>query len=645
MTQRERGSKSKIRPMTPGIPRAARLRAYVAGAVLTTGLCGLAWRAWALQVDDNEHYRGLAERQHGLTVDIPAPRGDVRDVHGEPLAISADVDSIWANPREIHDVTATAEKLAPILDIDAATLEAKLGTTRKFVWLDRHVDRDVAEAVRKAKLPGIEIAREPKRWYPARALAGSLIGRSDIDGNGVDGIELAMNGHLQGTRGAGHAVRDARGRRAFADGLAQPEPGATVTLTIDRNIQAIAQEAIADMVIKKSAKSGVAVVLDVATSHVLGMATYPTYDPNHPEGVGNGRNRPVTDSYEAGSVMKLFTVAAALDNGSVKPDTGFDTNNGALMIPGRRTPIRDVHPYPYLTVSEIIKHSSNIGSVKIAQRLGKETFYKYLLGFGFGAKTRIELPGEQNGLVRNWTKWRDVEYATMAYGYGITVTPIQIAGALAAFGNDGIYTPPRIVAKVTRDGNVLYQANGEPRRVISSKTAKQLRAMMGAVFEGGKHGGTAGSLVVPGYRSGGKTGTAHKWDPVARKYADRSYLSSFIGLAPIDNPKLAIVVIVDDPAGGDYYGGKVAGPVFAQVASESLRYLGVPGTSLVCPPKVPTKVPPLVTEPKTCTIPSPLPSTKAAAPVVPEPVVEPVMEPVTEPESSAPEIEPAIERR
>jgi len=626
--RRERPSKPKIRPMTPGIPRGARIRAYIAGAVLSVGLCGLGWRAWALQIDDNDHYRALAERQHGTTVDIPAPRGDVRDVHGEPLAISADADSVWANPREIRDVTATAEKLAVLLQTDAATLEAKLGTTRKFVWLDRHVDAGVAAAIKAAKLPGIEIAREPKRWYPARSLAGSLIGRADIDGNGVDGIELAMNGHLQGTRGAGHAVRDARGRRTFADGIERPGPGATVTLTIDRNIQAIAQEAIADSVITHKAKSGVAVVLDVGTGKVLGMATYPTYDPNHPEGVGNGRNRPVTDSFEAGSVMKLFTIAAALDNGTVKPETGFETNNGALMIPGRRTPIRDVHPYPYLTVAEIVKHSSNIGSVKIAQRLGKETFHKYLLGFGFGAKTKIELPGEQSGWVRNWTRWRDVEFATMAYGYGITVTPIQIAGAVAAFGNDGIYTPPRIVDKVVRDGTVLYQANGEPRRVVSSKTAKQLRTMMASVFEGGKLGGTAKNLVVPGYRCGGKTGTAHKWDPVAKKYADHQYLSSFIGLAPIDNPKLAIVVLVDDPAGGDYFGGLVAGPVFAKVASESLRYLGVPGTSLVCPPAIPQKVQPLIVEPKTCTIPSPLPGRPGQPARAPDPEPEPAPEPV-----------------
>jgi cell division protein FtsI (penicillin-binding protein 3) len=601
--------------MTPGIPRAARLRAYLAGAVLSLGLCGVAWRAWALQIDDNDHYRALAMRQHGANVDIPAPRGEIRDVHGEPFAVSADVDSIWANPREIRDVTATADKLASILQTDEATLEGKLGTTRKFVWLDRHVSPDVADAVRRAKLPGIEIAREPKRWYPSRSLGGSLIGRADIDGNGLDGIELAMNAHLTGTRGAGYAVRDARGRRTFADGLARPEPGGTVKLTIDRNIQAIAEGALSESVITHKAQSGVAVVIDVATGHVLGMATYPVYDPNHPKSASitnkrlAPRNRPVTDAFEAGSVMKLFTVAAALDAGVVKPDTGFDTH--PMTIPGRRSAIRDTHLWPYLTTSEIIKHSSNVGAVKIAQRLGKEAFYKALLAFGFGAKSNIELPGEQTGWIRNYTRWRDVEFATMAFGYGITVTPLQLAGAIAAIGNDGIYTPPRIVDSVTsRDGSVLYHANGEPRRVVSSKTAGQLRAMMGTVFEGGKLGGTGKDITVPGFVCGGKTGTAHKWDPVAKKYAESNYLSSFIGLAPIDNPRLAIVVLVDDPDGGDYFGGKVAGPVFAKVASESLRYLGVPGATLQCPPPVPNAHLLATIPPKTCVIPAPKPGAK-----------------------------------
>ncbi len=620
MTQTERPSKSKIKPMTPGVSSGARLRAYLAGATLSIGILGLGYRAWALQVDDNEHYKLLAERQHATTVETPAPRGDVRDVNGEPLAVSADTDSIWANPREIRDVTATADKLAGLMQTDPASLEAKLGTGRKFVWLDRHVDQAIADAVRAAKIPGIEIAREPKRWYPGRTLAGPIIGRADIDGNGVDGLELSMNEYLTGSHGENHAVRDARGHRAFSDGLSQPEAGGSIRLTLDRNIQAIAETNLAETVISHAAKSGVAVVLDVSTGHVLGMATYPTYDPNRPEGVGNGRNRPVTDSFEAGSVMKVFTIAAALEAGTVKPDTELDVQNGSMMIPGRKTPIRDVHPFRYLTVSEIIKHSSNVGAAKIALRLGAKPLYDQLIKFGFGARTKIELPGETPGMVRNGSKWRDVELATMAFGYGLTVTPIQIAGALAAVGNDGIYNPPRIVDEVTRDGRVVYRGLGEPRRVIKAETARQLRAMLASVFEGGKEPGTAGAagLVVAGYKCGGKTGTAHKYDPETKQYSEHRYLSSFIGLAPIENPRLAIVVLIDDPSEGDYFGGRVAGPVFTKVASEALRYLGVPGTSLQCPPSVPGVNPALVVEPKTCTIPAPSPAkvkpASAAAP-------------------------------
>lgn len=605
----------KIRPMTPGIPHAARMRAYLAGAVLTVALVGVAARAWGLQVDQAPKYRELAARQHSVDVNIPAPRGEVIDVHGRPLAVSADADSIWANPREIHDVTDSAAKLAQLVGGDAATLEAKLGVDRGFVWIARHVKPDVAAAVKAAKLKGVVVAKEPRRWYPGRTIGGPVIGRADIDGNGLDGIELAMNEYLTGRRGAASAVRDARGKRMFADGVAQPEPGATVKLTLDRSIQAIAEAALADTVTTNEAKSGTVVVLDVATSRVLAMASYPSYDSNTGEGIAHGaRNRPVTDSFEAGSVMKLFTIAAALDAGAVVPGTWFDIQNGALKI-GYKT-IRDVHHDKLLTTAGIIKRSSNVGAVKVAQRVGREQFHAALVRFGFGAKSGIELPGEQRGTLRPYTTWRDIEFATMSFGYGLTVTPLQLAAAIAAIGNGGTYHPPRIVdSVVAADGTPIPMPAAAGRQAVSPKTAAALRAMMASVFEGGKDGGTAASLVVPGFRCGGKTGTAHKWDAAARRYAEKRYLSSFLGLAPIDDPRLAIVVLVDEPSGGDYYGGKVAGPVFATVASEALRYLGVPGESLICPPPVPGAVtnPLAVVPAKTCITPAPKPA-KAAAP-------------------------------
>ncbi len=600
--------KTAIKPMTPGIPHNARIRAYLAGAIITTALCGVAWRAWALQVEDGAHYRELADRQHAMTVDIPAPRGDVVDARGRPLAVSADADSIWANPREIRDVTDTAERLAKILGADPAALESKLAGDRKFVWLDRHVTHEIAKAVRDAKFPGIWVAKEPRRWYPGGATGGPVIGRADIDSRGLEGIELSMDKQLVGQRGAGTALRDARGRKMFADGLEQPEPGATVELTLDRSIQAIADRALEASVTANQAKSGVVVVLDVATGHVLAMSSYPTYDPNSDAKHVGARNKPVTDAFEAGSVMKVFTVAAAIDDGTIRPETGFDLENGAMMMAGRRSPIRDTHPVPYLDVTGIIKHSSNVGAAKIALRLGSTKLYGALRKFGFGAKTQIELPGEQPGMMRKPTNWREVELATIAFGYGITVTPVQIAAGLAALGNGGVYNPPRIVERVVDpDGTLLYSAQLEPRQIVKPATAEIMRKMLGTPFERGKDGGTAASIVVPGFRCGGKTGTAHKWDPVAKQYGDQ-YLSSFAGLAPLDNPRLAIVVMVDEPRGGDYYGGKVAGPVFATVASETLRYLGVPGKTLICPPPIPGMNPMLDPTPKTCTIPSPTPA-------------------------------------
>jgi len=618
--------------MTPGVPHAARVRAYLAGIVVTAGLCGVAYRAWALQVDEGAHYRELAARQHASRVNIPAPRGDVVDVRGRPLAISADADSVWANPREIQDVTDTADKLSTLLGMEASVLEDKLAGDKKFVWLDRHVTRDVADKIRAAALPGVVVTKEPRRWYPASTIAGPVIGRADIDSRGLEGIELSMDGVLQGERGSGRAVRDAHGRKMFADGLAQPEPGATVKLSLDRSIQAISDAALAQAVTTHKAKSGVVVVLDVKTSKVLAMSSYPTYDPNSSEPHAGARNKPVTDAFEAGSVMKVFTIAAALDSGLVKPDTGFDTQVAQV---GPKA-FRDVHFSPYLTTSGIIKHSSNIGTIKIGMRLGKEKLYAALKLFGFGAKSGIELPGEQPGRVRDGSKWRDIELATIAFGYGITVTPLQIAAALAAIGNDGMYTEPRIVDEIVDpDGTVLYAPTPATRRMVSAKTAKQMRDILATVFEGGKDGGTAGSIVVPGFRCGGKTGTAHKYDHEIRKYSPNRYLGSFIGLAPIEDPRLAIVVMIDEPTGGDYFGGKVAGPVFAAVASESLRYLGVPGLTLQCPTPPPNYNRYLDPTPKTCTIPAPRPP-KANPPVGQLVIGEPELEGETAGEPAPP---------
>jgi cell division protein FtsI (penicillin-binding protein 3) len=572
----------KIKPMTPGVSSAARVRAYVAGAVVSVGLLGVAMKAWALQVEDGPKYREAAARQHAMRLDIPAPRGEVTDRVGRPLAISADADSVWANPREVHDVTGTAEKLAALLHGDAGVLESRLAGDRGFVWLDRHVTTDVAKAVRDSKLQGVYVAREPRRWYPAKSVGGTVIGRADIDGNGLDGIELSMNELLAGKHGKVMALRDARGHRMLAEGVdeqADAAPGASVKLTLDRSVQAIAEEALADAVTTHKAKSGVAVVMEVETGRVLALASSPVYDPNADHIPHGARNKPVTDSFEAGSVMKVFSIATALENGVVTPDTSFAIGSSFKVGPKS---ITDVHSFPSLTVAGIIKHSSNIGAAKIALRLGADKLYDGYKKLGFGAQTGIELPGEQTGMLRRGETWREVELATMAYGYGLTVTPLQITAALAAIGNHGIYHPPRIVDSVVdRDGTVIYRGAGEERRVLSQKVADEMLPILASVFDKGPEGGTAKNIDVPGFDCGGKTGTAYKYDPSTHHYASDRYLASFAGLAPIDHPRLAIVVQIDEPSAGEHYGGTVAAPAFATIASEALRYLGVPGAPLI----------------------------------------------------------------
>jgi cell division protein FtsI (penicillin-binding protein 3) len=575
-----------VKPMTPGIPKAARARAYATAGVLVLGLVGIGVEAWGLQVEQGARFRTLAARQHVLSVEVAAPRGAIVDTQGRPLALTADAESVWVDPYAVVDVAATADQLASLLDQDVRVIEARLAARRHFAWIARHVTPEIAQAVRAADLPGVEITREPRRWYPGKAAIGTLVGIASVDGEGLDGVELSMDGVLAGTRAKGAAVRDARGRAMYEDGMVAPEPGATVRLTIDQTIQAIADDALAAAVDAHHALSGVAVVLDVETSHVLAIASSPRFDPNLAGPHTGARNRAITDTYEIGSVMKVFTIATALDLGVTRPDEWWDVEEGSWEYAGKR--IRDTHHDFSLTTSGVIKRSSNVGAVKIALRLGRERVHAGLVKFGFGSETGIELPGEQRGRLRPPGKWRDIELATAAYGYGYSVTPIQIAAAMAAIGNGGVYRAPRIVASVTRaDGAAVELIAPVSHQAVSAGTAKKLIPMLASVFDGNgtKSAGTAAAVWVPGFKCGGKTGTAHKYDPAIKAYAEDRYLSSFAGLAPISDPRLAIVVIVDDPAGGDYYGGKVAGPVFAAIASETLRYLAVPGDApLEAPP-------------------------------------------------------------
>lgn len=561
----------------PTIGHWVRLRIYLAGAVLTLLFCAMGYRAYGLQVDQAERYRNKAQRQHLRMVELPAPRGPILDVKGRELAVTADADSAFANPREVVDVARTAETVGHILDQDIRTLEAKLATRRHFVWLERHVSAREARALREADLPGIYLTPEPRRFYPGKGLAGPVLGFAGIDGNGLDGVELELDDLLEGEKARFAALRDAQGRVMMADGVVAAQPGAMVTLTIDRSVQHIAERALEAAVTENQAKAGALVIMDVDTGGVLAMANWPTYDPNAPGRAitAKARNRSVTDAFEIGSIMKVFTIAAAVDQGAVAPGELIDVQGGTLQIGSK--PIRDTYRDEQLTVSDIIKRSSNVGAVKIARRLGKQSLYDALQQYGFARETGIELPGERSGRMRDPRNWGDLGLASMAFGYGITVTPLQVAAGFAAIGAGGVYREPRVVHQV-RDasGQVMYEHDNQGRRIMKQSTARSILPMLESVFDKGRHGGTARSLDPPPFPVGGKTGTSRKVDPETRQYSKELYVSSFAGLAPIDRPRIAVVVVVDEPRGEHYYGAPVAGPAFVRVVDETLRYLGLP---------------------------------------------------------------------
>lgn len=565
----------------PSIGRWVRVRLFIAGALFTGLFAAMSYKAYSIGVVKADYYRDAARRQHSSTVEVAAPRGAILDATGFELAATANVESVYANPREVVDVIGTAERLAALLDVDVRTLESRLSSSRYFAWVKRRVSSAEARAIREAKLAGVALTREPRRFYPARSLAGPVLGFANIDGKGIEGIELAMNDLLAGKRARLRGLRDAAGKLmlAEADADAQSRAGATIELTLDRFVQMATETALRKAVDDNQALAGTAVVLDVRDGTVLAMASFPTYDPNDPRtriGVP-ARNRAVTDTFEAGSVMKVFTVAAALDAGAVRPDQAIDVEKGRYRI-GRKV-YRDTHRDEVLSVGGVIKRSSNVGAIKIAFALGRQKLHQAIRDYGFGASTGIELPGEQRGLVRAPQRWGDVGLASMSMGYGMTATPIQLAQALAAVGNGGVLHEPRLVRRVVASsGDVLYELDNRGRRIMKESTARALLPMLASVFDKGRRdGGTAKTIDIRGFRAGGKTGTSYKVNPETRTYYDDKYLSSFIGLAPIDDPRIAVVVVIDEPGGEEHYGGLVAGPVFASIVEESLPYLGVPG--------------------------------------------------------------------
>ncbi len=516
-----------------------------------------------LQSTKKEFLQKQGKNRYIRTLSLQADRGKITDRNGVILAGSSPVGSVWANPSLVKIDAKQKLALTKLLGMKTSTLNKKLSNkTRKFVYIKRRLSPSLANEVKALKITGVHLEREYKRFYPAGNMVSHVVGFTGVDGNGQEGVELIRNAELTGKVGQRRVIKDRAGHVVEElEVMSEPRDGQELVLSIDRRIQYLVFRELSKSVAKYKAKAGSAVVLDAKTGEVLAMVNLPTYNPNNPmNSRGKTRNRTLTDVFEPGSTMKPITAAAALEFGGYTPTTKVKTAPGYMTI-GSAT-IRDTHNYDELTVSEVVKKSSNVGSAKIALSLDKKKLWNVFNEIGFGEKTHIQFPGEVSGKVRDYKTWRPIEQATMSYGHGISVTLLQLARAYTVFTNDGELKPVSLTK--------LNQAPiGKP--VFSAEVANNVKDMLELVVQAG---GTGVRAQVAGYRVGGKTGTAHKLGP--KGYEKDKYVGSFVGIAPASNPRLIMAVMIDEPTTGQYYGGTVAAPVFSSVMSEVLRLLAVP---------------------------------------------------------------------
>ncbi len=553
-----------------------RLRIGVLAVAFAAAFLTLAGRAVDLQLVQKARFQEMVADQTLREMVLTPRRGRILDRHGDPLAVSVDVPSVRADPSRIQDLQRTVHALAKVLHLDPGALRDRLEHGRYFAWVKRRVSPEEAQAVKALKLPGIGLTRESQRFYPHRELAAQLLGFAGIDGHGLAGLELELDHALRGTPRSASVLRDAHGNRLLSAGIPDPEAldGGQVTLTLDRTLQYLTEKALGEAYRKAKAKDAMAVVLDPRTGAILAAATRPTFNPNDPGDSDDQerRDRIVTDIYEPGSVFKVFSLSAAMQLGLVTPDTVFDCDEGSTVIGGRV--IHDSHEHGKLTVTRILKVSSNIGASKVAALTGKQRLVDFYHRFGFGERTGVKLPGEQPGIVRPASSLSDVGLATISFGQGVSATPLQVATALAAVANGGTLMRPYLVSQVRDDdGKVVSKRGPEAvRQVISRHTAREMTQMMETVVE---PGGTAPLAAVPGYVVAGKTGTSQKVDPVTHGYSLEKRVGSFGGFLPADDPRLVILVVIDEPSGVKY-GGIVAAPAFREIAENAMRYLGIP---------------------------------------------------------------------
>ena len=537
----------------------------VAVLVVVMGLVsiGLVARAVKLQVMDTEFLQEEGKARFLREVEMPTMRGRIIDRNGEPLAVSTPVESVWAHPGELLQAADRIPLLAGVVEQDADDIQRRLTqrADREFVWIIRRIRPQLAERVRELDIPGVFLQREYRRFYPTADVSAPVVGMTNIDDVGQEGLELAYNGWLTGQTGLKRVIQDRLGRVVEdVELVREAQPGRELRLTLDRRLQYLAYRELASTVNEHQARSGTVVVLDVATGEILAMANYPSFNPNvrerdSAEGI---RNRALTDVLEPGSVVKPFVVAAAMEAGLARPEMRIDTSPGRMNVSGHT--IRDVRNFGDLSVTGILTKSSNVGVVQLAMAMDPQHMWSIYSRLGFGRVTGSGFPGESAGVLRDHQRWRKLEQATLAYGYGLSVTPLQLARAIAALADNGRLRQPSFIAG----------SENPAQSVIDPALARQLGRMLETVT---MPGGTATRAAINGYRVAAKTGTTRKVG--VSGYSDR-YVSSIAGFAPVSKPRIAVVAVVQDPGGDDYYGGVVAGPLFGRVMADALRLMNVP---------------------------------------------------------------------
>ena len=551
-------------------------RIYMILSVFILLLLIVVIRAFQLQITEKDRLTQLIEKQYLKYVKLSPKRGIIYDRKKRELAISIEVDSVYARPWEVKNKKDAAKKLSPILQVSYRNLRSNLKSDRPFVWLKRRISPSQAKKIKNLNLEGVGFIKESKRFYPNKELASHCMGFAGIDLKGLEGIELNYDSYLKGKPGYLLVERDALGRNIYTQTIKQVDAtkGYNLQLTIDKTIQYFVEKALDKGMEKSKAKAGVTIVMAPKTGEILALAVRPTFNPNNfwDYSPPQWRNRAVTDAFEPGSTFKTFLISSALEERIFKPQDIFYCENGSYPFGGKV--IHDVHKYGWLTLSKIIKHSSNIGACKIAENLGRETFYSYIRKFGFGSKTGIDLPGETSGLLALPYRWSRMHLGTIAFGQGISISPVQLITAFSAIANDGVLMKPHLVKTIFDDrGKLIKEFHPESRgEIITQRTANQVTSILETVVE---KGGTGENAFIPGFKIAGKTGTAQKVDQQTKQYSNSKETGSFMGFLPADDPKLAMIVIIDEPQGISY-GGTVAAPVFKEAASHIIRYLNIP---------------------------------------------------------------------